>query len=179
MREAQDSKAIFDLYQRHEGRIIRSFTEMECLLKIPELQVFVTEKDGSVDSYIAINKGLDFPLTIHEWGGNCESVMENISYCQGNYFPHSSLNLMAPATEKNQIFSQIARSWGMGSLGLVKLLSSEKLLKTWHSYLAASCLKTQQKSLKDEESILFAVLGRDGENCLQALPFFLWGFDSI
>lgn len=175
----EDLAAIFKIYQSQEGKIARSLKEMELLLQIPELKVFVTEDSGAIDSYIAINKGLDFSLTVHEWGGNLPAVMENVSYCQKNIFPKSPLNLIAPSTKQNREFSKIAHSWMYGSLGLVKLLDSKKLIETWQSYLNARSQKREQHFLENEESLLVACLGRDGQNTLQALPFFLWGFDSI
>jgi len=176
-----EKEAVWKLNQKHLSKLRRAAEEKERLLDIPEAQIFVSEMAGEIDSYIAINKGKDFSNTIHEWGGAIEAVIENISFCQRNIFSNTSLQLIAPYTSENLGFLKIAEHSSVGSLGLMKLLDKQALYERWMAYgkkKGKSPLENQWHS-QTEEQCLIQTLGRDGLNADQALPLFLWGFDSI
>lgn len=173
LNKEKDIKALWRLYQARTAKLERSLEEMTALVNIPLTQIYVTEQDDQIDSYIAINKGADFTHYIHEWGGSIEAVKKNIQDCQRRFFPEVPLTLIAPFEKECEGFSDISESYWKGSLGLVKILDRAHLLECFKSFQ-----NINDQGMTDKE-VLFSVLGKDGESSGSSLPLFLWGFDSI
>ncbi len=188
----KDAHLIWRLYQKQDFRLDRSLEEQKKLLKVPNAQVYVTEKEGRLSSYIVINKGADFTDYIHEWGGELSEVQRNISYCQKNPFSDRPLTLIAPAQSDISILKQISEEKWEGALGLIKILEKNLLLSTYMNYLKTKNIEHVWS--KNKDSILFSetefsiqtdtdviqlVFGDENRNTHPTLPFFLWGFDSI
>lgn len=181
LNKEKDLELIWKLYQKRSSRLDRSLAEMSALVDIPRTQIYVTESNGKLDSYIAVNKGADFTNYIHEWSGSVERVKGNIQDCQNRFFSGVPLTLIAPFEKENETFSEIADQSWKGSLGLVKNLDRTHLVKCFKSFCGESggfVSETDYLKLNDEE-LLLAVLGRDGLGSKPFLPLFLWGFDSI
>jgi len=189
---ATDSHLIWRLYQKQTFRLDRSLEEQKKLLKIPNTRVFVTEQDGKVTSYIAINKGADFTDFIHEWGGDISEVQKNIAFCQREHFSDKPLTLIAPADQDISVLKQMAEEKWDGVLGLIKVLDKNVLLSTYMNFLKTKNIEHVWS--RDKGSILFSdsefsivtegdvielVFGCETRNPHPTLPFFLWGFDSI
>ncbi len=188
----KDAHFIWRLYQKQNCRLDRSLEEQKKLLKIPRVNVFVTEQNGKLSSYIAINKGADFTGFIHEWGGDVLEVQRNIAYCQSQYFPDKPLTLIAPAEYDISILKQIAEDKWEGVLGLIKVLDKNLLLSTYMNYLKTK--RIEHVWSKNKDSILFSnsefsivtegdvvqlVFGSETLYSHPTVPFFVWGFDSI
>lgn len=183
LNKEKEIDSIWKLYQQRTAKLERSLAEMTALVNIPRTQVYVTESNGKIDSYIAINKGADFTHYIHEWSGSIEAVKRNIQDCQKRFFPHVSLTLIAPFENKHEEFSKISEQAWKGSLGLVKLLDRTHLIDCFKSFCekAGTVISDADYSTLNDEELLLAILGRDGTGVGERrfLPLFLWGFDSI
>ena len=188
----QDSHLIWRIYQKQSYRLDRSLEEQKKLLKTPNSKVFVTEKEGKLTSYIAINKGVDFTDYIHEWGGDISEVQRNISFCQRNYFSEKPLTLIAPSDCDVSMLKQISEDKWEGVLGLVKVLDRNMLLSTYMNFLKernidhvwsrdkdAILFSNEEFALKTDLDIIQLVLGDEDRHHHPVLPLFLWGFDSI
>lgn len=188
----KDAHLIWRLYQKQNCRLDRSLEEQKKLLKIPNTRVFVTEKDGKLSSYIAINKGADFTDFIHEWAGDIYEVQRNIAFCQREYFKENPLTLIAPAEYDISVLKQLAEEKWDGVLGLIKVLDKNVLLSTYMNFLKTK--KVDHVWSKNKDSILFSdsefsivtdsdivqlVFGNETKNTHPTLPLFFWGFDSI
>lgn len=183
---------IWRLYLRHEGRLDRSLEEQKRLVRIPRARFFVTEKQGAVTSYLAIQKGIDFAGYIHEWGGDLEALRQNIAWVQRNAYPEQGLTLIAPASlELRSLEAMAERTWN-GVVGLVKLLDRRALMASylawlrkrgiegrWNSIDGVMHLGEERIALKKDEDYLMLVLGSELTPTRPVLPFFLWGLDSI
>jgi predicted N-acetyltransferase YhbS len=182
---------VWRLYQKHDVRVDRSLEEQKTLLRIPKARVFVTEREGKVTSYVAINKGADFTDYIHEWGGEPDELRRNVAWVQRSVFADRALTLIAPYHYRMEGLRQIAEKSWEGVLGLVKVLDRGKLLALYRDYLRecrpdakwerdeAVFFGDQRMETASDEGLLKTVLGGEGAFTHPALPFFLWGFDSI
>lgn len=174
LNKERDLKAVWNLYQSRKAKLERTFEEMAALVDIPKTQIYVTENNGQIDSYIAINKGADFTHYIHEWCGSIDAVKRNILDCQNRFYPQTALTLISPFDNESSHFLDISERDWKGSLGLVKILNRKALIDC----ISSGKLATSYEELTDEELLLIA-LGRDGVRSPASLPLFLWGFDSI
>ncbi len=182
---------VWRLYQKHDVRVDRSLEEQKVLLRIPKARVFVTEREGKVTSYLAVNKGADFTDFIHEWGGDLEELRRNVAWVQRCVYPDRPLTLIAPFHYPLEGLGQIAERCCDGVLGLIKVLDRSKLLLLYRDFLRATRAEARwegdervyfgEEALETltEEGLLKAVLGGEDAFNHPALPFFLWGFDSI
>jgi GNAT superfamily N-acetyltransferase len=168
---------IWKLYQLHSLRIDRSLEEFKKISEIPNTRIFVTEKNQKVTSYIAINKGADFENYIHEWGGEQKDVLENIQSVQQHIFKEKNLTLIAPRTYDMKLIQENSLLFWKGVVGLCKVLDKKLLLRQYQEHLKAVGLHTKaldSVNITDDSKLLEFVFQSE-----QALPFFLWGFDSI
>ena len=183
---------VWRLYLKHAGRLDRSLEEQKRLFKIPKAQIFVTEKQGEVSSYLAIHKGADFTNYIHEWGGDLLSVRDNIASTQRQFFADKPLTLIAPAYYDLAPLRSIASEEWPGILGLVKILDRGAVLSTYLNYLKRHghtgqwqrevgkvTIDGQAVSIAQDVDLVKLVLGNEESPLHPVLPFFLWGFDSI
>jgi GNAT superfamily N-acetyltransferase len=188
----QDAHFIWRLYQKQTSRLDRSLEEQKKLLKIPNTQVYVTEQEGKITSYIAINKGADFTGFIHEWGGEISEVQRNIAHCQSQYFTEQPLTLIAPYDLDLAPLKRMAEEKWDGVLGLIKVLDKNLLLSTYMNFLKNKKIEhvwsrnkdsilfsESEFSLQNEMDIIQLVFGDEVRHAHPRLPFFLWGFDSI
>lgn len=188
----KDIEAIWRLYQRQELKVDRSLEEMKRLCKIPEVRIFVTEKNGAVSSYIAINKGADFTNYIHEWAGDMEAIIRNIASTQRTAFAQNPLVLIAPAHLELKALKQLAKEKWEGVVGLIKILDRHEILRSFENHLRAKKVSFARKegdevleiagtnySVKTDKEFLKVVFGDQEASKTPTLPFFLWGFDSI
>lgn len=184
------SHLIWRLYQKHDVRVDRSLEEQKALLKIPKARVFLTVREGKATSYLAIHKGADFTDYIHEWGGEPEEVRRNVAWVQRRVFPDRPLTLIAPHHYRTEALRPFAEKVWDGVLGLVKVLDRGRLLVHYREYLRelgaeaiwernSLTLGGEKFDLSTDEGLLRAALGGEGAYAHPALPFFLWGFDSI
>ncbi len=182
---------VWRLYQKHDVHLDRSLEEQKSLLRIPKARVFITEKDGRVTSYVAINKGADFTDFIHEWGGETDELRRNVAWVQRHAFSDRPLTMIAPYHYRLEALRQIADRSTDGVLGLVKVLDRGKLLAAYREFLRASGIEAKWEGDErvtfaegtletgTDEGLLKAVFGGEDAFNHPALPFFLWGFDSI
>lgn len=174
-------EAVWNLYQAKTAKIERTLEEMVALVNIPKTRIYVTESNGQIDSYIAINKGADFTHYVHEWAGSVEAVKRNVLDCQNRFFSGFPLTLIAPLEQSSTEFSRIAEKEWKGALGLVKIVNRTNFLDSVESFFQKSGFPLKKghfENLNDED-LLLATLGRDGVPSSGTLPLFLWGFDSI
>lgn len=178
-----DLRAVFQLYSENEFQVLRTLEEMKAFLSIPEVQCYVMEQSGVIASYLCVNKGADFTGVIHEWGGDTESLRENILYCQSNVFVDKSLALIAPFSKANLIFDSISISKSHGILGLMQILNKKWIINSylkWNQFLESSPIVTENELWKLEpQSLVTVCFGQGKFTKGNPLPFFLWGFDSI
>ncbi len=189
--QTKHSHFVWRLYQKHDVRVDRSLEEQKELLRIPKARVFVTEKDGKVTSYVVVNKGADFTDFIHEWGGEPDELRRNVAWVQKRAFPERPLTLIAPYHYRLEALKQIADRTVDGVLGLVKVLDTGKLLALYRNYLRQHAIDAKWEGdekvrfgevvidTSTDEGLLKAVFGGEDAFTHPALPFFLWGFDSI
>lgn len=188
----RDLESLWRLYHRHECKVDRSLEEMKRLCRIPETKLFVTERDGIITSYIAINKGADFTGYIHEWAGDLSEVQRNIGFCQATFFKDQPLTLIAPSFYDLGPIKQIAEEKWEGVLGLVRLLDKNYLLSSYVDYMRKlnhtvnmdkfrEVIEINGKKfpIKTDSECLKTVLGDEMGEMHPVLPLFLWGFDSI
>lgn len=187
-----DAHFIWRMYQKQHCRLDRSLEEQKKLLKTPKAQVFVTEKDGKLTSYLVINKGADFTDYIHEWGGDISELQRNISFCQKNIFIGKPLTLIAPHDYDISMLKQISEEKWEGVLGLIRVLDKNLLLSTYMNYLKQKnvdhvwsknkdsiLFSNDEFQLKSECDVIQLVFGDEKRCHHSVLPLFLWGFDSI
>jgi hypothetical protein len=144
---------------------------------------------GSVTSYLAVQKGLDFPNYIHEWGGRLETVRNNIARVQRQFYPSQDLTLIAPAAYDLTVIRSLAQRHSVGVLGMMKLLDRGRLRAVYLDYLKSEGERIwldeswggdgRSVSTKTDSEFLKVVFGDESEPEHPLLPFFLWGFDSI
>lgn len=183
---------LWRLYHRGEYRLDRSLEEMKALLRVPAARVFITEREGLLTSYFVVNKGADFTNYIHEWAGDTLSLADGISTAQKTYFAENPLTLIAPAQADTADFARIAEQDWEGVLGMMKVLDRTELLKTYQHYLQkveipasweadrlAVTIGETRFALGTDREVLNLVFGGEEKATHPALPFFLWGFDSI
>ena len=190
--ETQDLTSLWRLYQRHSLKIDRSLEELRALCRIPRTRIFVTERNGILTSYLAVNKGADFEGYIHEWGGELQDLQRNIAHCQRYLLPEIKLTLIAPASVDLGPVKQIAVEKLDGVVGLMKLLDRPKLMATYLDFLKKSnvpfswgrerdTLKVNgiELPVRTDADCLALIFGDPTHSAHPALPFFVWGFDSI
>ncbi len=183
------AEGVWRLYHQHRWTLDRSLQEMKRLCRIPEAKVFVTLNADSVTSYLVVQKGLDFPNYIHEWGGRMETVRNNIARVQKQFYPSKDLTLIAPAGYDLSVIRPLAKSHSLGVVGMMKLLDRGRLRAVYLDYLKAEGKPLwldeswggdgRSVSTKTDSEFLKAVLGDEGVGEHPELPFYLWGFDSI
>jgi predicted N-acetyltransferase YhbS len=187
-----DVSQVWRLYHKHHAKLDRSLEEQKALCRIPQVRIFVTDKDNALSSYIVINKGADFEDYVHEWGGDIYEVQRNIAHCQRHLFPERPLTLIAPAFYDLGPLRQISVEKWDGVLGMVKVLDRGKLLATYYDFLKRSEIPFQwdrdrehlivnqvQMPLKTDLDAMNVVLGGEQRGEQPVLPIFLWGLDSI
>jgi GNAT superfamily N-acetyltransferase len=182
-------EGLWRLYRQHKVSIDRSLQEMKRLCRIPESKIFVTLSGETVTSYIVVNKGLDFPNYIHEWGGRLETVRANIARVQRQYFPQTDLTLIAPGSYDLSLLRRMTKEHHVGVVGMMKLLDRQRLRAVYLDYLKASNERNwmdetwggdgRSPSHRTDAEFMKAVLGDATTTATPKLPFFLWGLDSI
>lgn len=189
---SKDVEALWRLYRRQEYRVDRSLEEMKRLTKIPDVKIYVLEKEGQIVSYIAIGKGADFTNYIHEWGGDLDSVSRTIASTQKQFYPKTPLVLIAPGGMDLKPVKQMARERWDGVVGLIKILDRAEVLRAYEAYLKSRnvnyslqdqgqtlVLNDQKYPISTEKEFLKVIFGDETPSKNLTLPFFLWGFDSI
>ncbi len=191
-KESDTPNALWRLYCKHSGRLDRSLEEEKALVKIPKTRIFISETEGKITSFIAVNKGSDFENYIHEWGGPTDEVALTVAMVQRRFFPDRNLTLIAPAFISTEAFRRYAiKRWG-GVLGMFKLIQPNALMAVYGNYLrkkghalnwkAGSLIATiggAEYPLNSEWDYLKLAFGEGPDDDRPTLPFFLWGFDSI
>jgi GNAT superfamily N-acetyltransferase len=183
------AEGVWRLYHQHRWTLDRSLQEMKRLCRVPGTKVFVTLNSDSVTSYLAVQKGLDFPNYIHEWGGRMETVRSNIARVQKQFYPSHNLTLIAPAAYDLSLIRPLAQTHSVGVVGMMKLLDRGRLRAVYLDYLKAVGESNwlddswggdgRSVSTKTDSEFVKAVFGDENEMDHPVLPFFLWGFDSI
>lgn len=190
--ESRHAHWVWRLYQKHDVRVDRSLEEQKKLCRVPGARLFLTERDGRVLSYIVIHKGADFKNYIHEWGGQPDEVAQNISWVQRNHFRQHNLTLIAPAHYHLREIDHIASAQWYGVLGMMRVLNRPKLIATYLDHVKrvgyeATYFRRDNiirfpegvASVVRDEDLLNLVFGEGAFPEYPAIPFFLWGFDSI
>jgi GNAT superfamily N-acetyltransferase len=192
---------LWRLYQKHDVKLDRSLEEQKRLCAVPNMKIFVTEKNDAVTSYLAIGKGADFSNYVHEWAGETEDLLINLSGVAKKYYPDTVLTLLAPAHYPLNGLRRLALQENRGVLGLMKIVDKQSLMNRYCHYLR-SCkiehtwdrengifsshgaeIKLNQES--DYLRLVFEGIGQEAEaperlsSKPTAAPFFLWGLDSI
>ena len=101
--------AITELRAREIVHARRTRTELEALLRTPEMETWLLERNGTTVAYACFGKALDFAGIIHECGGNDAELLELLPA-----IPHAAIVL--PPHRR-----QLARALGTpqaGQLGL-------------------------------------------------------------
>lgn len=177
---ARHARGLWECYRRHTAGLDRSQAELEKLCAIPRSRIFVTEREGKVTSYLAIQKGADFENYIHEWGGEISELRRNIAWVQTRYFPLAELTLISPAYYDRQSFQDMARLQWDGVLGLIKVLDPTALISVYREFLRKHSLALPwDEPPRDEAELLRVIFGDASPPAHPVLPFFLWGFDSV
>lgn len=183
------AEGVWRLYLQHDLTVDRSLQEFKRLCRVPHSRLFVTTEGETVTSYIAINKGLDFPDCIHEWGGRPDSIRANIARVQKLILPDRALSLIAPAHVDLGYLKAFTTECHQGVLGYIRLLDRTRLRAVYLDYLKAVGEKPdlgeewggdgRTVSTKTDGEFLVRVLGNQLSPAHPVLPLFLWGLDSI
>ena len=123
-----DAPAVHRLYARHPVRLARSESETAALLACPGMQTLVLERDGNIVAYACRGRGGDLANTIHEWGGDAESVLALVRAHLESLFTGDEdcgVFLMAPtsAEELRGRLVALGADYKRGILGLGKILN--------------------------------------------------------
>lgn len=183
---------LWRLYLRHDARLDRSLEEQKALGKVPRAKIFVGEKGGNATAYVVINKGADFSNYIHEWGGEAADVASLVAIVQRLHFPTTPLTLIAPAFADTERLKACAVKRVEGALGLIHVLDRNAMMGIFVEYLRYEGIRMKWdrdagKVQLGDESLVAAsdedftrlIFGGEGFAKRPALPFFLWGFDSV
>ncbi len=182
-------EGVYRLYLQHKLTVDRSLQEFKRLCRVPNARLFVTLNQDAVTSYTVVNKGLDFPDYIHEWGGKLETVRANVARVQKQLMPEKQLTLIAPGDYDLKLLRLMSSDSWEGVLGMVRLLDRQRLRALYLDYLKAIGEKNwmgeewggdgRSVPTRTDSDFVSAVIGTDSKPEHPVLPFFLWGLDSV
>ncbi len=203
-----DVEAIHTLYSSHASRTLRIKEETESLLRIPNMQIYVCERDGAVVGYACMGRGEDLQHVIHEWGGAPEGVLPVVSQLWAKSRNECDrIFIMVPESEGDirAFFKFVKAEGAQGVLAMAHLGSTEAMASTFNSVFPEG---VTAKAVSDEaidvtgpkgtlrltnHEILLAlcpprgdrrvvdVLEQEVGTAIPNLPVspFVWGLDSI
>ncbi|MCB0410905.1 MAG: GNAT family N-acetyltransferase [Bdellovibrionales bacterium] len=125
------AEALGRLYTQHRSGALRTASEIERHLQIPNSRIYTAWDDQNrLQAYAVEGKGLDLQNYIHEWGGGVSKFLQLLDYIfeqrQGQSF-----TVMAPAHAQNllrQLQEQGIESH-YGYLGMFKLLNTANIIQ--------------------------------------------------
>jgi len=128
---ADDAEAIHNHYNQHPTRLERSREETAALLECPGMTTLVHEPDGQLLGYACMGRGEDLAGTVHEWGGDLNSVFGLLRMHAESRNTTEPTFLIAPRneTELAQRLTLMGSPPVTGLLGLAKIVNREAAAK--------------------------------------------------
>lgn len=129
-----DAESIHALYTQRAFRVARSLAETKAMLGVPEMQVFVCEKDGAVAGYACMGRGEDLRQVIHEWAGAPDTVLPIVSKLwEVNQSAYERLFMMVPPMEADfTAFFEFVKARGAnGILAMARLGNTEAMARVF------------------------------------------------
>ncbi len=124
---ADDHEAIHGHYCRHASRLNRTVEETSALLDCPGMTTLVHEDGDHVLAYACMGRGEDLDGTVHEWGGDLNSVLGLVRLHAESRDTTVPTFLIAPRneTELAQRLTLMGSPPVTGLLGLAKIVNRE------------------------------------------------------
>ncbi len=134
-----DPQSLLRLYNQHSMGTLRTTSDINKYLKIPNSQLFTAwDQNNHLLAYAVEGRGADLSNYIHEWGGKVSKILALISEIQRQkstpltLITHpSSTNLIRQATDRGALINK-------GYLGMIKIINTRDLffkIKRYARYL--------------------------------------------
>lgn len=125
------AQAILNLYNKHSLRTVRTASDIQKYLQIPQTKVFTAwnQMTNELEAYCIVGKGADFDNYIHEWGGKVSSIVSLVQHIQNQQ--EKTLTLITPPQCKNLIrqLESFGASKFFGILGMIKIVNPASVCK--------------------------------------------------
>ncbi len=125
------AEALLKVYNKHSLKSIRSLTDLQKYLSIPQSQLLTAwnQLTNEIEAYCVIGKGADFYNYIHEWGGQVSSVLSLIQHKWQQ--SQGELTLITPPQCTNMIRQAQAQGAEKttGILGMIKMINPVSFCK--------------------------------------------------
>lgn len=118
----QDLGELLTLRPKDVLTIERTPEEFRTLLSIPATSLFVSKKNGLIDGYAMIGKGMDMWGVIHEWGCRQPEMLIRAAFDIGRRMQFDDVMLLAPSllprdwietlTDGFQQYEKFPMAWG-------------------------------------------------------------------
>ncbi len=127
--------AILRLFQMHSVTSLRTLSEIQQYLRIPNTRVYTAwDAQGIMKAFAVEGKGADLKGYIHEWGGSVSALMSlfaHIRRAQGH-----PITIILPTHAQNMIRALKTQTVTVseGFLGMIKILNAPNLLGKINRY---------------------------------------------
>lgn len=133
-----DPNALLNLFNKHTVSSIRTATDIQSYLEIPNSNLFTAwSHDNKLLAYAIEGKGSDLKSYIHEWGGGVEELLYLFSCIYTRYT--GGITVITP--EHSQNLNSRLKSAGAihhdGALGMIKIINKTHIAFKLHRYARA------------------------------------------
>jgi len=156
-----DSVEIHALYNQHTCRLNRTHEETKALLECPGMATLVHEVEGQVTAYTCMGRGEDLGGTVHEWGGDLNSVLGLVRVQAESRESDTPTFLIAPRneTELAQRLTLMGSPPVTGLLGLAKIVNREAAANLLNEIVGDTGTVTYHPERSESEQVLIEAPG--------------------
>jgi len=196
---ASDLASVRALHAREASLTLRSPEDEARLFAVPGAEGFALDGDEGLAAYAVMGRGADFPLHVHEWGGE-DAAVEALVRGIATKNRGRSITVLAPPFRPGvaERLALLGAAREDHALGLLKTLDRDALVDVANRAFGAAGAphrarldgplvrvapgpRGRAEVALDEAGWLRAILGGGRESGFEGLPlpFFVWGMDSI
>lgn len=127
--------ALLRLYQQHTVSSLRTVSEVQQYLQIPNMHVYTAwDQKNTLQAYAVEGKGADLNGYIHEWGGSVPALLALFSHIRRTQ--GRPITVIAPGHSRNLIrqLQQNGIRINHGFLGMIKILNHDSLFNKIRRY---------------------------------------------
>ena len=154
--------------------ISRSYVEAQVLFNLPMSKTLLGLEGQEVVAYLTIGKGLDFQDAVCEWGGDVGHVMSLLKTVMEQERKEAVL-ILGPSWHNDYFrsFMNLGCPHEAGDLAMFRVLNPACFRRVIDP--------NERMALPaDPKNLLFTALGQmDAPTIPPALPFYVWGLDSM
>lgn len=138
------------LFCKHPLGLARTKADFKTLLSIPGADLWWAEKNGRLQAYAVVNKGVDLKDHIHEWAGDSLALISLVA--QMVVSSGKKLTLMAPhytEAESPWLYEldRLGCNMQAAYMGMVKMLQPEKFCEYMQAYFSGRGIETSKWNL--------------------------------